>query len=362
LPGARELLGLIRARNRQSKPMRREDVRRDDPRLLRAAAKHFGSWRDAVEAAGFRVPGYQRWSDERIVSEILDLYRRGRSVAGSRVPGPLREAAILHFGSWRRAIQRAGLDYQTIRVTSRRSPARTTIIALLHAGARTGRRGIGRDGAISHAVARRARAAFGSLAKALQAAGLRSDQVLHVPHRDSLAAELRRLARERPDMTRNDLHRAGIVRSATRWFGGLDEALAVLGIDGWPRNLKPALPARDKILAGIARRYYSGASVRLTQVIREDPRLMKGAYKHFGTWRSAIRAAGLPQEDGRLSTTQVKTELRARQQRREAMTARAIKRDDPRLWSEAIARFGSLSHALRESLASQDEAPPRSRR
>jgi hypothetical protein len=349
LPGPDAVLSLIRARNRRGKPMRREDVLRDEPRLVRAATKHFGSWRDAVETAGFRTPGYQRWTDDRIVNEILELRRHGRSVAGSRVPGPLREAGILHFGSWRRAIERAGLDYETIRVTGRRSPAQTSIITLLRARAETGRRGIGPDGFITQAVARRARAAFGSLRKAVKAAGLASDQVLRVPHREKVAAELLRLARERPEMTRKDLHQAGIVSSAKRWFGGIDAALAILGIEGWPRNLKPVLPGRDEILAGISRRYYSGASMRLTQVIREAPRLMKGAYKHFGTWRSAIRATGLPHEDARWSRTQVKTELRARQQRGEAMTARAIERDDPRLWAEVIARFGSLSRAMRET-------------
>jgi hypothetical protein len=348
LPEPDELLRLIRGRNRRGESLRREDSSRQEPRLVRAADKHFGSWRDAVEAAGFRAPGNQRWDAQRILSEIAERHRQRASLANSRVPVPLREAALLHFGSWRAAIERAGLDYSTIRLSRGRSPER--VIELIRAGAKPGRQGVGPQGAITHAVARQARQEFGSVAAAIEAAGLDPARVMRVRRftESQVAAELCKLARENPDMAISDVSATAVGSAAKKRFGSVVAAAKALNIVGWPRQAHQPLPSRDEVLTGVERRYRSGASMRLTEVLHADRRLMNGAYKHFGTWRSALLAAGVAYEDTYWSRAQVKAELRARRLRREGLSAAAIQRDDPRLWSAIIARFGSLSRALQE--------------
>lgn len=337
---------MIRERARRGESLRREDVAQDDPRLVRAAEKSYGSWRDAAEAAGCDVPGNQRWSPERIRHEIVDLYRRGIRLASSHVDKPLRLAAIAHFGSWRKAIEAAGLDYASLGIRSRRTPEE--LLELIRASARSGRVGVGPDGAIPTAVAVQARAAFGSVAQAVEAAGLDPRQVLAsraYTERQVIEA-VRKLAAERPDMTVSEASTTAVGAAAKRRFRSVTAAAEAAGLSGWPRLVNQPLPSREDVLAGVVRRHRRGASMRLTQVIHADRRLMNGAYKHFGTWRSAVRAAGIDYQEAHWTRRQVIAELRARQLRRDSLTASAIQREDPKLWDATIAFFGSLSAAL----------------
>lgn len=69
--------------------------------LVRAAAWHFGTWRRAVEKAGLdyeSLSKYQRWNRERIVERIQELHKEGadlswRSVS-MEVDSPLAAAAL----------------------------------------------------------------------------------------------------------------------------------------------------------------------------------------------------------------------------------------------------------------------------
>ncbi|MBI2605005.1 MAG: hypothetical protein HYW49_02875 [Deltaproteobacteria bacterium] len=91
-----------------------------NPKLYGAAVRHFGSWRAAVEAAGFkyqkvvgrRLPGY--WNRERCIKAIDRLSERHSSHVRRQKPA-LYSAALRIFGSWQAAIEAAGYDYQSIR-------------------------------------------------------------------------------------------------------------------------------------------------------------------------------------------------------------------------------------------------------
>lgn len=92
--------------------------------LLRAATRYFGSWRGAVEHAGLPYEGirkYKTWSRERILGRIRDLHAKGEDLSWrhvSTVVDPQLAAAATkrkHFGSWRSAITAAGFKYSDIR-------------------------------------------------------------------------------------------------------------------------------------------------------------------------------------------------------------------------------------------------------
>jgi hypothetical protein len=53
LPSAKEVITGLQARHRQGSTMALNPTLREEPRLAYAADKHFGSWRRAMEAAGF---------------------------------------------------------------------------------------------------------------------------------------------------------------------------------------------------------------------------------------------------------------------------------------------------------------------
>ncbi len=96
---------------------------REHLNLVRAAAWHFGTWRQAVEAAEVNYEGlskYRRWNRERIVERIKELHTQGadlswRSVS-TEVDPPLAAAALRAngFPSWREAIAAAGLDIDNV--------------------------------------------------------------------------------------------------------------------------------------------------------------------------------------------------------------------------------------------------------
>ena len=92
--------------------------------LLRAATRYFGSWRAAVEFAGLdyeEIRKYKMWSRERILDRIRELHAKGEDLSwrhvSTQVDPQLAAAATKrkHFGSWRNAIQAAGLSYSQIR-------------------------------------------------------------------------------------------------------------------------------------------------------------------------------------------------------------------------------------------------------
>jgi hypothetical protein len=100
------------------------EVQKNNLRLLRAATRYFGSWKNAIEYAGLdydRIRRYRVWTRERIVEQIRRHHRDGRDLSWRHVStalDPALAAAAIRanrFGSWERALEAAGLDYAEIR-------------------------------------------------------------------------------------------------------------------------------------------------------------------------------------------------------------------------------------------------------
>ncbi len=92
--------------------------------LLRAATRYFGSWQAAIEYAGLdydAIRKYRSWTKERIVDRIRELHAQNADLSWRHVSltlDPSLAAAATkksHFGSWRSALDAAGLDYDEIR-------------------------------------------------------------------------------------------------------------------------------------------------------------------------------------------------------------------------------------------------------
>jgi len=103
------------------------------PSLLRAATRHFGSWRSAVEYAGLsydQIRKYRFWTRARIIARIIELHQQNADLSwrnvSEKVDPQLAAAATKPrgFGSWQAAIEAAGLDYDAIRRYRRWDEAR----------------------------------------------------------------------------------------------------------------------------------------------------------------------------------------------------------------------------------------------
>ncbi len=93
-----------------------------DPQLAAAATKksHFGSWREALEAAGLdydAIRRYREWDDERILQMVRDFHQEGKELNAKSMEEEditLITAARRRFDSWHQALTAAGLDYKEI--------------------------------------------------------------------------------------------------------------------------------------------------------------------------------------------------------------------------------------------------------
>ncbi len=89
-----------------------------DNRLLSAATYHFGSWAQALEAAGYdaeSIRASRRHSCESVVAEIRSLIEGKadlRDCAIRKSHRPLYWAAQKYFGSWKQALNQARLSAQ----------------------------------------------------------------------------------------------------------------------------------------------------------------------------------------------------------------------------------------------------------
>ena len=195
---------------------------------------------------------------------------------------PLFSAAVHRFGNWQNALKAAG--FQT---KPRRRWSKERIIQELRAwydrseaNLRAG------DPALAGAAAR----FFGSLQAAQEAAGLKPASRRWFPERVLAAIE--------------DRHRRGLpircpgfgdlrlATAAKRRFGSWANAVAAAGLAA---ELPATAPVRswtkDSVLDAIRRAYRPEAGVKA--IWKHDTGLYSAAKKHFGTWRSAVVAAGL---------------------------------------------------------------------
>lgn len=126
---AERVLERIQELHRVGEDLSHSSAKRNHQYLVVVAINNrfFGSWREAVEAAGINyedVSKHEYWSKERISERIRELHAEGESLShedAKRNHGALVSAASSprYFGSWGAAIRAAGLDYDDIRKINR---------------------------------------------------------------------------------------------------------------------------------------------------------------------------------------------------------------------------------------------------
>jgi hypothetical protein len=109
-----KVLAEIRQRHDADQSLRERSV---PPRLTLAARRYFGSWRAAIEKAGFdyeEVTGWIEWTRWRIMARIRELDAEGSPLHASFICEhypTLFHAAVKQFPrSWQQALVAAGID------------------------------------------------------------------------------------------------------------------------------------------------------------------------------------------------------------------------------------------------------------
>jgi hypothetical protein len=91
----------IRRLHKEGAALNYSSAEKHHPNLVHAAARHFGTWQRAVEEAGVNydaVRKYQRWDQDRIIKRIRELHDAGCDlswrIVSSEIDPPLAFAAI----------------------------------------------------------------------------------------------------------------------------------------------------------------------------------------------------------------------------------------------------------------------------
>lgn len=127
-----KILAKIRSLARRRHPPRPGELKCRYSYLMDAARRHFGSWTKAIVVAGVDPEKLRRvkpWTKERIIEAILTRALHSEPLGSTTVqPRSLAEAAARVFGSWRAAMEEAGIDPEVVHreseMSNRRSPRR----------------------------------------------------------------------------------------------------------------------------------------------------------------------------------------------------------------------------------------------
>lgn len=237
------------------------------------------------------------WTKDEIVRAVTKLYAQGRDLSYNAMAArqqALVSAAAYHFGSYRKAVERAGVDYAE--VTRRPRWTKPKIIALIKAGKRAG-------------------------------------------HDLHWSAVTRR---------RDELGRAAFASLQARLFGSWNKALTAAGLDADEVNRYRKWD-RESILFDLKGRHRGHEPLNSGAIQREDPGLHAAAVRHFGLYDAALRAARIDpdrvRERRRWDKAEVIKSLKAAKRAGNKLSDSAIRKDEPALYGAAVRLFGSFTSA-----------------
>jgi hypothetical protein len=330
--------------------------------LVSAIYVRIGSLPRARRLAGIPDPGYRspdaihRWDEDSVIGEIRARHRRKQSLAPTKVPLTLRDAANRYCGNWQAAIELAGFDYESIRL-HRRAWTREELIAKVRAAVksrarRTDAPSLSKLVVSSHRAFQRL---FGGLRGALLAAGIDpASTQKRIPSEwssnDALIDALRAYVARTPPPTSGQLFRSRLGRQAVFRFGSRDAVIRKIGVGRWsPQRVRP-VPAADEVVRWLQARHRAGHHMSRDAANSDAPRLVHACRKRFGSWRAAMQAAGLGELiGGRVQLTSPAEVVRALRERHRHGLSIALKRatgERPRLVRAACAQFGTWQAAL----------------
>lgn len=242
------------------------------------------------------------WDRQRIVRTLRQLHRKGEDLSYNRLARSVQalvSAAAYHFGSYRKAVEAAGIDYAE--VTRRPRWSKPAIIRLIKQARREGedlhwssvtRR---RDELGRAAFASLQQRLFGSWDRALHAAGLDADEISRYRRwdRNTIIAELKDRFREKEALNSGAIQKEdpGLHAAAVRHFGGYDKALKAAGVD--PDKVRERRRwSKLEVVRELKAFKRKHGKVADAQLRREWPALYGASLRFFGTLSKAKKAAG----------------------------------------------------------------------
>lgn len=248
------------------------------------------------------------WTRDEILKALKKLHKASADMSYNALAEkrqPLLSAAAYHFGSYRSAIERAGIDYAE--VSRRPRWTRPMIISLIKEARRKG------DDLNWSAVTQRrddlGKAAFASLQprlfgswdRALHGAGLDSDEINRYRkwNKQTIIWELRHRYRDHEPLNSGAMQRQdpGLHAAAVRHFLSYDAALRAAKLD--PEKLRERRSwTKSDVLRDLKAARRNGKTLSDSSVRRDSPALYGAALRLFGSFTAARSAAGIRNHRG----------------------------------------------------------------
>ena len=302
---------------------------RQDVAMTSRATSLFGSWRNALAAAGIES-ARRTWDRETIIEGL-------QATRGKGLPADPRliAAAVRHFGTIRAASKAAGVPCLT-RTPPHQDWTCEKAVAEIQKRHASGQRlrSTARDDPALYAAAKRL---FGTWTAARAVAGhpipgkivMATDEVLKaIRTQHDAGGSLPGLRASDPLLERSAKHHFG------SWTGAVDAA-------GFRRKRRQRWN-KQTVIAAIQKRHANGLELNKTWI--EDKSLFRAGCLHLGSWRTAVRIAGFePIKAERWSKQRIIDRLRAWRERTDD-TVLAV--SDQALASACCRFFGSHDAAF----------------
>jgi hypothetical protein len=269
--------------------------------------------------------GKQKWTREEIIRRILDLDAKGNplTVGNPGVSPSLYQAGSRIFGSWRNALQAAGLSRDRASRAERWPPAKILMVIRNLSRRRKPLRKKELEERFGSMVSA-ARRIFGSWSRAILASGVDPAKLRRVvpwTRERVLETLLTRALRNQPVSARL-MEPRSIVEAGRRFFGSWSATLEAAGLDPSVAKVRPSptnAPATAlsitgarrapplklswtpaKVVEAIRARLLQQKPLNAVALQREEMPLYSAARRHFNSWRGALLAAGLCPDQHRL--------------------------------------------------------------
>ncbi|CAF0692037.1 homing endonuclease associated repeat-containing protein [Candidatus Methylacidithermus pantelleriae] len=253
------------------------------------------------------------WTPELVLEEIRAWKEAGRPLYSHYMRKHFQEllaAGIRYFGSWKQAVEKAGISYEEVRRYQKWSKAKIveTIQRLHRQGVDLSFRAmmLGPYAPMVYAAIRPAY--FGSWKDALTAAGLEPGEIYRYRSwtEEQILHEIRRLHQIGADLSSKHMDEVGnsLIATARRRFGSWAEAIRRAGLD-YEKIRRRRRWTPEQILEEIRAFHKEGLPLTSTEIRQRYPALFAAACKprFFGSWRKAVEAA-LGKDQARRSSLQ----------------------------------------------------------
>jgi hypothetical protein len=294
-----EIIRLIHQRVNDGLPINVRAVDSENPSLVIAARRKFGSWSKALVAAGYDLNSVtypnKKWTPEAVIEAIRNRAKEGKSLNYSAFELEntyLRKVAQRAFGSWSKAFEIAGVQKPENPTKWTKKWTKESIVYTLQELYRNGQP-LKMSGALRLAIYRE----FGSLQQAYISAGIPNP-----PKRinrekwteETVIRAIRDVSSSGKVPTSEALKREGksrIVRQAVKVFGSWNKAVLAAGFT--PINQHARKWTEETVIKAI-RDVSSSGKAPTSEVLKREGkgRIVQAAVKVFGSWNAAILAAG----------------------------------------------------------------------